>query len=214
VERLVARTRALRLGAALDFSRDVGSLASAPQLETVERHVEDARAKGAAVLAGGRARPDLGPFFYEPTVVGDATPAMALHAEETFGPVVAVYAYDTVDEAVARANDTRYGLNASVWGRDARAAEAVATRLRAGSVNVNDTYAAAWASVDAPIGGMKESGIGRRHGREGLLKYTEAQTVAVQRGMGTGGPEGLRGERYQAVMTRALRMLARTPGMR
>jgi acyl-CoA reductase-like NAD-dependent aldehyde dehydrogenase len=211
---LVARTRALGIGAALDFSADVGSLTSRRQLETVTRHVEDARARGAAVLAGGRPRPDLGPYFYEPTVVAGATRDMLLYAEETFGPVVALYPYDTVDEAVAMANDTPYGLNASVWGRDTRAAARVATRLRAGSVNVNETYAAAWGSVDAPVGGVKASGIGRRHGREGLLKYTEAQTVAVHRGPPIAGPPGMSGAAYQALMTRALRALARIPGLR
>lgn len=214
VARVVARTRALRLGAALDFSADVGSLASQRQLDAVVRHVADARAKGAAILVGGAARPDLGPYFHEPTVVAGATPAMLLHAEETFGPVVAVYPYDTVDEAVAMANATRYGLNASVWGRDTRAAERVATRIRVGTVNVNEIYAATWGSTDAPIGGMKESGMGRRHGAEGLLKYTETQTVAVQRGMPTAGPAGLDGARAQALLTRALRLVARTPGLR
>jgi acyl-CoA reductase-like NAD-dependent aldehyde dehydrogenase len=214
VSRAVARLRSVRLGAALDFSADVGSLTSRRQLDAVTRHVEDARAKGATVLAGGRPRPDVGPLFYEPTLLAGAAPGMELYAEETFGPVVAVYPYDAVDDAVAMANDTRYGLNASVWGRDTRRAAAVATRIRAGTVNVNEVYAAAWGSVDAPIGGMKESGLGRRHGAEGLLKYTETQTVAVQRGTPVAGPSQLDGARYQRVMTRALRLLARTPGLR
>ena len=102
------------------------------------------------MLAGGRARPDLGPYFYEPTLLAGVTEEMALCREETFGPVAAVYRCDSVDEMVERANDTRYGLNASVWARSARAGRDVAARLQAGTVNVNEAYAAAWGSADAP----------------------------------------------------------------
>lgn len=214
VRELVERTRRLRLSPTLGWDVDVGSLAGQRQLDTVVRHVQDARAKGAAVLAGGRARPDLGPYCYEPTVVAGATPEMALYAEETFGPVVAVYPFDSEDEAVERANATRYGLNASVWSRDVRRAVRVAARVRSGSVNVNDAYAATWASVDAPIGGMGASGLGgRRHGAEGLLKYTEAQTIASQPAwLGAGGDGDA--ERGAAGTARLLRLMKRVPGLR
>ena len=148
-------------------------------------------AKGATVQAGGRRRPDLGPYFYEPTILTGVTPEMKLFAEETFGPVVAVYRFDSVDEAVERANATPYGLNASIWTRDTALGRRIATRLRCGTVNVNEAYAAAWASIDAPMGGFKESGLGRRHGAEGILKYTEAQTIAIQRGMPLAPPPGV-----------------------
>ena len=212
-QRATDRVRSLRVGASLGWDLDVGTLAGARQLQTVERHVEDARAKGAAILVGGRARPDLGPYCYEPTIVGGATPDMLLYAEETFGPVVALYAVDSEDEAVARANETRYGLNASVWSRHAGRAVALAGRIRAGSVNVNDTYAATWGSVDAPIGGMGVSGLGgRRHGREGLLKYTEVQTIAAQRGgVGGGGGDPERGATVLARLVQAVRWV---PGLR
>ena len=211
VQRAVKRVSALHVGASLGWELEVGTLSGARQLQTVERHVEDARAKGARILAGGRARPDLGPYCYEPTIVTGATADMLLYADETFGPVVALYAVDSEDEAVARANDTRYGLNASVWSRDVRRGVALAARIRAGSVNVNDTYAATWGSVDAPIGGMGVSGLGgRRHGREGLLKYTELQTVAAQRGGGGGGDP----ERGARVMARVLGVVRRVPGLR
>ena len=181
VEAFARATGEVILGAAYDFSVEMGSLTSAEQLEATRRHLDDAVAKGARVVAGGRARPDLGPYFHEPTVLVDVTPQMAVHAEETFGPLVAVYPVADDDEAVARANDTDYGLSASIWTRDLDAARAMAARIRAGSVNVNDGYVAAIGSVAAPMGGMGDSGVGRRHGPDGLLRYTEAQTVATQK---------------------------------
>lgn len=181
VTKLARATGEVTLGAAYDFSFEMGSLTSAEQLETTRRHLEDALAKGARVVAGGRARPDLGPYFHEPTVLVDVTPQMALYAEETFGPVVAVYPVADDEDAIARANDTDYGLSASIWSRDLDAAREMASRVRAGSVNINDGYVAAIGSVAAPMGGMGDSGVGRRHGPDGLLRYTETQTVAAQK---------------------------------
>ena len=118
VSRFLTEVRALRLGSGLDFSADMGSLTNTKQLETVTLHVEDAKAKGAKVLAGGRRRADIGPLFYEPTVLGDVKDLMRVASEETFGPVVSVHAFHNEGDVVAEANDTRYGLNASVWTRD------------------------------------------------------------------------------------------------
>lgn len=205
VAALVAAVADLRLGAGHDWNVDVGSLASAKQLATISAHVDDAVAKGATVLAGGRARPDLGPYFYEPTVLADVTEDMTLCREETFGPVVSVYRVADEAEAIARANDSVYGLNASVWS--ARRGEAVAAQLRAGTVNVNESYAAAWGSHAAPMGGFGESGVGRRHGSQGLLKYTQAQTVAVQRLHPIAPPRGLTNRRYAELMTTAIALL-------
>ena len=109
--------RNMKLGTAYDFSIDMGSLISESQLETVSGHVNDATAKGAKVIAGGKTRPDIGPLFYEPTVLTDVTPEMECAANETFGPLVSIYPVADVDEAVEKANDTEYGLNASVWAR-------------------------------------------------------------------------------------------------
>jgi acyl-CoA reductase-like NAD-dependent aldehyde dehydrogenase len=212
--RLAERARALRLGAALDYSADMGSLTTERQLATTEAHVRDALEKGAMLLAGGHRRPDLGALFFEPTVLAGVTPAMTLHAEETFGPVVALYPFESVDEAIARANATRYGLNASVWSRSTRRARAVARRLHAGTVNVNEAYAATWGSTASPIGGMKESGLGRRHGADGILKYTEAQTVAVQRGLPIAPPAFLPVDRYARVMTALVKVMRYVPGLR
>ncbi|AEF40831.1 succinic semialdehyde dehydrogenase [Hoyosella subflava] len=184
VKRFLRRVEDMQLGAVFDFSCDMGSLTSRSQLAAVAGHVDDAVAKGATVLAGGRARPDLGPLFFEPTVLAGVTSEMACYREETFGPLVSVYPFDSVDEAVRSANDTTYGLNASVWTRNGKRGRTLAARLHAGTVNVNEAFAAAWGSVDAPMGGMGDSGLGRRHGAEGLLKYTEAQTIAHQRVIG------------------------------
>ena len=177
----VERTKALRLGTALDYSIDVGSLTSERQLQTVEEHVRDALEKGATLAAGGRRRPEIGPFFYEPTILTGVRSGMKVYDEETFGPVVSVYSFVTEQEAVEKANDTPYGLTASVWSRDTHAAARLAGWLRAGSVSVNESYTAVWGSVDSPLGGWKESGLYPRHGAEGILKFTKPQTIAIQR---------------------------------
>ncbi|WP_433624530.1 succinic semialdehyde dehydrogenase [Halomicrococcus sp. NG-SE-24] len=182
LRRFAERTRELGLEAALDYGVEVGSLASSDQLEKVEAHLADAVEKGATVVTGGEARPDVGPYFFEPTVLTDVTPEMDLAREETFGPIVAVHRVADAEEAVERANDSAYGLNASVWTDDAERGRELAAGIDCGTVGVNDPYPAAWASVDAPMGGMGDSGLGRRHGREGILKYTQSQTVAEQRG--------------------------------
>ena len=177
--RFVEAARAIQIGASYDFAPDMGSLVSVSQRERVQSHVEDAIAKGATVLTGGKARPDLGPAFFEPTVLTDITPDMILAKAETFGPVTSIYPYATLDEAVAMANDTEYGLNASIWGTDRKAAEAAGRRIRAGSININDGLAASYASKKSTSGGLKASGVGSRHGDAGMLKYTDVQNVAV-----------------------------------
>jgi len=213
-EAFVRHVRALEMNAALDFSADVGSLISQDQVDKVDAHVRDAVEKGARLLAGGHARPDLGPYFYEPTVLTGVTPEMAVYAEETFGPVVALYRFDRVEEGIRRANDTDYGLNASVWTGDLHRGREVAWQIQAGTVNVNDAYASAWASIDAPMGGMKDSGVGRRHGAEGILRYTEAQTIAARRLLSSSIDGDLAPETFGAVMTWILRAMKHIPGLR
>ncbi|MFB6835773.1 succinic semialdehyde dehydrogenase [Streptomyces sp. NPDC056361] len=207
VAAFVARTRKLEIGAAYDYSMDVGSLTTPSQLKTVTEHVGDAVAKGATVLAGGKARPDLGPLFHEPTILTDVTPDMTVYDHETFGPVVSVYSYRDVDEAIAIANATAYGLNASVWSGNGARGRAVAARVHAGTVNVNEAFAAAWGSIDAPMGGMGDSGLGRRHGADGILKYTEAQTVAHQRLQGFYPPSRISPETWTTLLTGALKAM-------
>jgi succinate-semialdehyde dehydrogenase/glutarate-semialdehyde dehydrogenase len=214
VRRLVERVRRMRLGAGLSYDYDMGSLISEEQLEAVTSHVDDAVDRGARVLVGGRARPDLGPYFYEPTLLADVSSEMSLFADETFGPVVAVSTFTDEEDAIRRANEGCFGLNFSVWTRDVERGRRIATRLKAGTVNVNEGYVAAWGSVDAPMGGMKDSGLGRRHGAAGILKYTESQTVSVQRLMGIAPPPLVGSRLWARVMTLGLKILSRVPGVR
>ncbi|MET8820163.1 succinic semialdehyde dehydrogenase [Streptomyces rochei] len=207
LERFAARTKAMRLGTSLAYGADMGSLVGERQLETVKAHVADAVERGAKLIAGGVARPDIGPYFYEPTILDGVTGPMTVCAEETFGPVVSVYRFKTEDEAVEQANSTPYGLNSSVWTKDARRGREVAARLRTGTVNINEGYAPAYGSVQSPMGGMKDSGLGRRHGSEGILKYTEAQTVAHQRLLPMAPSLGMDDEKYAAFMSRSLRLM-------
>ncbi|MEZ5320908.1 MAG: succinic semialdehyde dehydrogenase [Microthrixaceae bacterium] len=206
VPRFVEATASMTIGASYDFDMTMGSLTSAEQLDATSRHVEQAVEAGATVLTGGRARPDLGPFFFEPTVLTDVTTRMDCFAEETFGPLVSIYRFGSEQEAIDAANDTDYGLNASVWSSSSRGAE-VARRLRSGTVNVNEAFAAAWGSIDAPMGGMGVSGVGRRHGAVGIQKYTEVQTIAEQRLMNLAPPKFLGDSGFADVMTTALRVM-------
>ena len=212
--RFTNATRAMKLSAALNYSADMGSMSSAKQLATITHHVEDAVSKGATVLTGGRPRPDLGPFFYEPTILTDVNEGMVVFADETFGPLVSLYRVESEAEAIEKANNSRYGLNASVWTSNPTRGRRVAAQLQAGTVNVNDAYAATWGSVDAPMGGMKDSGMGRRHGEHGILKYTESQTIAVERLLPVGAPSWLNAGVYARVMTGALRLLRHLPGIK
>jgi succinate-semialdehyde dehydrogenase / glutarate-semialdehyde dehydrogenase len=214
VAKFVAATKSMKLSGALDYSADMGTLINQKQLDNVIHHVDDAVSNGATVLAGGRPRPDIGPFFYEPTILTGVREGMAAFADETFGPVVSLYRVETEDEAIEKANDSPFGLNFSVWTSDSTRGRRVAARLQAGTVNVNEAYAAAWASVDAPMGGMKDSGLGRRHGEQGILKYTESQTIAIERLVPVGAPPWIRADRYARLMTKGLRALRHLPGVK
>lgn len=181
--RFAEHAASMSIAATYDFSSDQSSLVDQKQLDQVHSHVEDAVAKGATLLTGGKPRPDVGPFFYSPTVLTDVVEDMDLCRNETFGPVAAIYGYSDLDTAIAEANDSEFGLHFSIWTSDTNKGIEHAQRLEAGSVTINDGLIATWASHDAPMGGSKASGLGRRHGLEGILKFTEPQAVAVQRGV-------------------------------
>jgi succinate-semialdehyde dehydrogenase/glutarate-semialdehyde dehydrogenase len=205
--RFVDAASAIEVGASYGYGPMMGSLVSVDQMNRVSSHVEDAREKGATVLTGGRKRPDLGPAFYEPTVLTDVTPDMLHAKEETFGPVVTIHPYDTIDEVVALANDTDYGLNASIWGKDVKAAEKVGRRIESGNININDGLACSYASKATPSGGFKNSGVGVRHGDDGLLKYTEVQHVAVLKKQVLGSPVDKPFEEHVASTVKAMKMM-------
>ncbi|SDF50674.1 succinate-semialdehyde dehydrogenase / glutarate-semialdehyde dehydrogenase [Halorubrum xinjiangense] len=181
LDAFVRETEALTLGIGYDYDAHLGSLVDGDQLARVESHVEDARERGATVETGGRARPDVAPYCYEPTVLTGVDPDATLACEETFGPVAAVTPVPDAEAAVAAANDSPYGLNASVWTGDRERGAALARDIDCGTVNVNDAFLATWGANDAPMGGFGDSGLGRRHGPEGIRRYTETRTVGVSR---------------------------------
>jgi succinate-semialdehyde dehydrogenase/glutarate-semialdehyde dehydrogenase len=206
----------LRLGWSRDLALDMGSLISAEHAAKVVGHIEDAVARGATVLAGGGPRPDLGPTFVAPTLLAGVTPQMRLAREETFGPVSSVYRVRDVEEAVRLANDSEYGLNASVWAGSVSAGRRVARRLETGSVGVNATLLI-YHSFDTPMGGVKASGVGRRHGPHGIRRYVQAQSVVSSRSAG-GGYESLLvradDRRWERALRLAFRLWRHVPGLR
>jgi succinate-semialdehyde dehydrogenase/glutarate-semialdehyde dehydrogenase len=180
VESVVRQTRALKQAAGLESDTDIGSMASERQLGIVAEHVEDALAHGARALTGGRRAPALRGPFYEPTVLADVTQEMTVMREETFGPVLPVMTFKTEEEAIRLANDSQFGLTASVWTKNIRRGKRVAARIEAGTVMVNEvlyTHGVA----QTPWGGMKQSGLGRTHGRLGLLEMVTPQHIHVNR---------------------------------
>ena len=181
LEACVRKTKLLRMGNGLDPHTDVGPLIGELQVRNVEALVEDARLRGARVLIGDSRLPELGPNFYAPTVLAEVTHAMQIMREETFGPVLPVMPFDTDDEAIRLANDSDFGLAASVWTRNRARGESLARRIQAGTVMVNDAIACFGIS-EAPHGGIKASGLGRTHGIFGLeemvrIKYVDSDRL-------------------------------------
>jgi succinate-semialdehyde dehydrogenase/glutarate-semialdehyde dehydrogenase len=150
------------------------------QIEKVEEQLRDAEQRGARILTGGNRRPDLGPNFLEPAVVAQVDHSMELMREETFGPVLAIRAVASADEAIALANDSPFALSASIWTRDARRGRELASRIHAGSVMINDV-ASYYGISEAPHGGSGWSGWGRTHSRLGLLEMVRVKYVDVDR---------------------------------
>jgi succinate-semialdehyde dehydrogenase/glutarate-semialdehyde dehydrogenase len=175
------KARKLRAGNGMDATTDIGPMIHERQVRVVESHVEDARERGARVLAGGARLRELGPTFFAPTVLADVTHDMRVMQEETFGPVLPVAPFDDDAEAIALANDSEFGLAASVWTRDRGRGERMARQINAGTVMVNDVVSC-FSISEAPHGGLKASGIGRTHGRWGVeemvrVKYVDSDRV-------------------------------------
>ena len=175
LERVVPRVKSLRLGDGLDPQTQVGPLINARQRDRVDTMVADARRQGVEVLAGG-SRLERKGYFYEPTVLAQVQPSMSVYADEIFGPVMPVVPFDELEQALAIANDTSYGLAAYVWTRDMKTALRAYEGLEFGMVGVND-----WApnATEAPFGGWKQSGIGHECGQEGLEDYLETKLVTI-----------------------------------
>lgn len=198
-------TEKITLGKGLNWDYTMGSLISQAQLDRVQAFVDDAVSKGATVITGGKSRPDIGPYYFEPTILTGLGEGTKLATEEVFGPVVYVQRVGSLDEAVQLANSTPYGLNASVFASPETGWK-LAQRIESGSVTINDGYAATWASISTPLGGVKESGVSRRHGPEGLTKYTEVKNISQQRIVPMRGPEQVPRQHYGTLMTTALDM--------
>lgn len=179
VDRVVERVRKLRQGPS-DSVVELGSMTSAAQFAKVEAQVRDAVDKGAKILSGGRKNPTLNGFYYEPTVMVDVDHRMNVMKEETFGPVIPIMKVRDAEEAIRLANDSPYGLDGSVFTRDRECGRLIAERIEAGSVCVNDGLVN-FVITEAPMGGIKESGIGRRHGVEGIRKYCRQKTLVIDR---------------------------------
>jgi acyl-CoA reductase-like NAD-dependent aldehyde dehydrogenase len=180
VNKVVEKTRKLRQGVPGDpGSVDIGAVTFGPQLDIIEDHMKDAVDKGAKVLVGGHAGPGPG-RFYQPTVLVDVDHSMKIMTDETFGPVLPIMKVRDEEEAVRMANDSRYGLNSSVWTKDIAKGERIAAQVEAGSTCVNDAVAN-YAAQELPFGGVKESGIGVRHSAAGIRKYCHSHSILVTR---------------------------------
>jgi acyl-CoA reductase-like NAD-dependent aldehyde dehydrogenase len=180
VAQLTERVEGLRQGDdGRRYEHELGAMTSPAQTEIVSDHVEDARAAGARILTGGRRREGPGDF-YEPTVIADADPSMKVMREETFGPVIPVMKVEGPEEALRLANDTTYGLGASVFAGDNEEGERLARRVEAGACDVNDVMAH-YNVLEIPMGGWKHSGIGTRHAENGIRKYCRTESITVPR---------------------------------
>ena len=178
LEKVVGLTEALRVGNPIDPAVDIGPMENSTQLKVVEEHIRDALEKGARVFCGGRRQEKLPGYFYLPTVLSRVDHTMKVMTEETFGPVLPVMSFSGVEEAVALANDSRYGLTASVWTRDKKTACRVAEQLEVGTVTVND-HMCTFSEPRAIWGGIKQTGFGRTHGPYGLLELVNIKYVSA-----------------------------------
>lgn len=180
IKRVVAETRTLKQGPGTEEAVDIGAMSNERQLQIVADHVNDAERRGAKILTGGRRGANPGGFFYEPTVLINVDHQMTIMREETFGPVLPVMTFKSDDEAIKLANDSVYGLTASVWTKDIARGRRIAEQIEAGTVMVNEVVYT-HGIAQTPWGGVKESGYGRTHGRMGLLELVQPQHIHINR---------------------------------
>jgi succinate-semialdehyde dehydrogenase/glutarate-semialdehyde dehydrogenase len=213
---VVEATKQLKLGWSSSWDLDMGSLIHPAHAEKVMGHIEEAVQGGARVLAGASRRPDLGPAFVEPTVLTHVNHRASISTEETFGPVISIYPVESANEAIVMANDSNYGLNASVWTRRSDDALNVARQLESGSVGIHSTLMI-YNAFDVPMGGMKISGIGRRHGEHGILRYTQEQSIVTSFST-AGGYDSLlgriRSQKTADGILKLVKLWRRIPGIR
>jgi succinate-semialdehyde dehydrogenase/glutarate-semialdehyde dehydrogenase len=215
--KLVADAAAkIKVGWSSSFDVDMGSMIRATHAAKVQERIDAAVRAGADVATGARRRSDLGPAFVEPTVLLHVDSRHEIAVEETFGPVISLHRVDGREEAVALANDSSYGLNASVWAGNSSSALSIARRLETGSVAINSSLMI-YNAFDLPMGGIKKSGIGRRHGEQGLLRYTQALSIVSSFEAG-GGYDSLltriRSDKAAQTMLKLVRLWRRIPGLR
>jgi acyl-CoA reductase-like NAD-dependent aldehyde dehydrogenase len=180
IEIVVAETKALKQGVGTEVAVDIGSMTNERQLEIVDHHVQDAEERGAKILTGGKRGENLKGYFYQPTVLTNVNHDMTIMRDETFGPVLPVMTFKSDDEAVKLANDSVYGLTASVWTRNIARGRRLAEEIQAGTVMVNEVVYT-HGIAQTPWGGVKDSGYGRTHGRAGLLELVTPQHVHLNR---------------------------------
>ena len=197
----------MKIGSEIGWGFDMGTLINERQIVNAETQIADAVQKGAKIEVGGKRRADIGPFVFEPTVLSGVSAAADICSVETFGPVCSVYKWHTDEELVDFVNNTDYGLSAGIVSKNISWANRIAARLQVGGVNINEAFASAYASIDAPMGGMKQSGVGRRHGVSGLLKYTESQTIARQRWMKLGPQWGMDDKGWASFAKKMIKIL-------
>lgn len=211
LDAFVRFTRQLQIDCGLDFTYAIGSLIDESHHASVTRFVDDAVAEGATVLSGGRSRPEVGPFCFEPTILTDVPDSVAVTSEEVFGPVVIVERVEDASEAVTRANRHGPHLHGVVWSGDADRARQLGTQLTTGMVSINDAYFASYGTVDTPMGGITNGGIGHRQGRPGLYRYVDRQAIVQNRGPRLTKPDWLPESAYPTALVWLTRLLSRIP---
>jgi succinate-semialdehyde dehydrogenase/glutarate-semialdehyde dehydrogenase len=206
LDSFIRRTQAMTYQGSVGWGGSYGPLISPVHAARVMAFITDAREKGATIHTGGELS---GSATIAPTILSGVAENMNVCRGETFGPVVSVSSYSSDAQAIELANDSEYGLNASVISRDKKRALAIAKQIKAGTVNINEGYATAWSTLGSPMGGFGASGLGRRHGLAGIVQYTESQTIATQNALGFGPPFGLSDETWGNILTTSLGLMKR-----